>query len=69
MGVSPPNGPSKIQTFYLLSWAPEIFKVSKHKGKIKFDIIWGYQNEGPPKRGHKNCNFLITHVRHMKFSE
>ena len=40
--------PSKIRTFYLLSWTHEIFKVTKRKGKIIFGKIWGYQKERRP---------------------
>ena len=55
MGSFPQTGPSKIQTFNLLSWTYEIFKVSKYKRNIKFDKIREYQNWlislkwGPPK--------------------
>ena len=47
----------------------EIFKVSKYKGKIKFDKYRGYQNGDLLQTGPKNSNFLTTHARHMKFSE
>ena len=33
------QGPSKFELFSLLSWTHEIFKITKHKGKIKFDKI------------------------------
>ena len=66
MGVSPKTGPQKFKLFNLSSKYHKIFKVSKHKGKVKFV---GAQIEGPPKRGRQNCNFLTTHVRHMKLSE
>ena len=62
MGVSSPNEPSKIQTFYLLSWTHEIFEVSKYKEKIKFYKILGYQNGVPPKLGRQNSNFSTTHA-------
>ena len=65
MGSLPPNGPSKIQTFYPLK-LHEIFKVSKYKRKIKIDKIWGYQNGGCPQTGSKKFKL---HARHMKFSE
>ena len=45
----PPNKAAKIQTFQLLSWTHDIFKVSKYKRKIKFDQVLGYQNGGPPQ--------------------
>ena len=57
MGVTPPNGPSKIQTFYLLSSAHEIFKERKHKGKLKFDIIWGTKMGGPQNGATKIVTF------------
>ena len=36
MGVLPKRGPPKFELLNLLSWTQEIFKVSKHKGKINF---------------------------------
>ena len=69
MGTSSQTGPLKVKFFNLLSYAHKIFKVSKHKKKIKFDIIWWYQNGVSHKTGRQNCNFLTSHVRHMKFSE
>ena len=36
----------------------EIFTIGKYDEKIKFDKIWGYQNEGIPlKQGYQNSNF------------
>ena len=36
-----------------------MFKVSKHKGKMKFEKIWGYQNEGVLlKQDQQNQSFL-----------
>ena len=49
MGALPKRGPPKLELFYLLSRTHKIFKVTKHKEKIKFDKIWGYQNGGPPQ--------------------
>ena len=63
------TGPPKFKLFHLLSRTHEIFKVSKYKGRIKFDKIWGYQNGVLLKQGSRNSNFLTTHVRHMKISE
>ena len=40
MGVSPQTGPPKFKIFNLLSYTHEIFKVSKHKGKIKIWKFW-----------------------------
>ena len=39
IGVSPQMGSPKFKLFTLLSYVHEIFKVSKHKGKITFDKI------------------------------
>ena len=37
---------------------------------MKYDKIWGYQNEAAPfKQGHHNSNFLTAYARLMKFSE
>ena len=41
MGDSPQMNPTKFKLFTHLSWTHETFKVSKHKGKIKFDKILG----------------------------
>ena len=36
---------------------------------MKFDKIWGYQNEGVPfKQGRQDLNFLTSSARHKKFS-
>ena len=62
MGVSPQTGPPKFKIFNLLSYANEIFKLSKHKEKIKFDRIWGYQNGDPPNEPAKIQN-IFNHTR------
>ena len=51
MGVSPQTGPPKVELFNLLSSIHEIFGQNRYKGKIKFDKILEYQNQGPPKSG------------------
>ena len=43
MGILPKLGPPKFELLNLLSWTHEIFKISKHKRKIMFSKIWGYQ--------------------------
>ena len=48
MGVLPNQGPVKFELFNLSSLTHKIFKVTKHKEKIIFDKIWGYQNGGYP---------------------
>ena len=60
MWGSPLTGPLKFKPFHLQSKTNEIFKVGKYKGKMKFEKIWGYQNEGgaPFKQGRQNLNFL-----------
>ena len=43
MGGSSRTGPSKVQTFNVLSWTHEIFEVSKYKRNIKFGAPkWRY---------------------------
>ena len=70
MGGFPRKSPPKFKLFNLLSWTHEIFRVNKHKEKIKFDKILRYENRGIPlKRGHQKSSFLTTHARHMKFLE
>ena len=39
----------------------EMFKVSKYKGKIKFDKIWVYQSGGPPQTRPKTFK-LFNHL-------
>ena len=58
MGGFPPNGPSKIQTFYPFKLIHEIFKVSKYKAKIKFG---GTEMGGPPQTGPKKFK-LFNHL-------
>ena len=61
-------GPPNIKLFNLLSYTHEIFKVSKYKGKIKFDKIWGCQNGGPPQTGpHKFKLFIHLRSTHDIF--
>ena len=48
MGVLPKRGSPKFKPFNNSSQAREIFKLTKHKEKIKFDKIWGYQNGDTP---------------------
>ena len=48
MGGTPKTGPLKFKLFKFWSKIHEIFKVSKHKGKIKFFKLWRYQKGGPP---------------------
>ena len=59
MGGLSQAAPPKFKLFHLQSYTNENFKVSKYKGNIKFDKIWGYQNEGVPfKQGRQDLNFL-----------
>ena len=68
MGGCPKRGLSKFKCFKLLSWTHETFKKTKHKGKIKFDRVWEFQNGVSPfNRAAKIQIFLITHARHMRF--
>ena len=48
----------KFKLFNLLSWTHEVFKITEHKGKIKFKKIWVYQNGGSPSNeANKILNF------------
>ena len=54
MGVSPQMGPPKFKLFYHSRYTHEIFRVGKYEEKIKFDLIWGYQNGGSTSNGAAN---------------
>ena len=44
-------------------------RVGKCEETIKFDKVWGYQNEGVPlKRGRQNLKFLANLTRHIIFA-
>ena len=60
-------GPPKFKLLNFLNKAQKFLKLTKDKGKIKFEKTWRYQN-GVPKCGSQNSNFLTTLARHMKFS-
>ena len=49
-GIPFKQGPPKFKLFNFLSWTHEIFKVSKHKGKIKFDQILEPTTMGGPSQ-------------------
>ena len=58
MEGTPQMGPPKFQLFNRLCLAYEIFRICKYEEKIKFDEIWGYQNEGILfKQGRQNSKF------------
>ena len=62
MGGTPQTGRPKFQLFNHSCWAHEIFRICKYEEKIKFDEIWGYQNEGILfKQGRQNSKF--NHLR------
>ena len=67
MGGPPKRGPPKFKLFNLSSWTHEIFKVSKYKGRIKCDKIWGTKM-GVPLNGDAKILTLATHARHIKIS-
>ena len=60
MGGTPQTGPPKFQLFNPSCYTHEIFRTCKYQEKIKFDEIWGYQNEGIPlKQGRQNSKLNL----------
>ena len=57
MGGTSETGPTKLKLYNHSCYTHEIFRVGKYE-KIKFDKIWGYQNEGIPLNKNANIQTL-----------